>query len=83
MSVRSLHALFDDADESVAGLVRGERLAHCLQDLQRPGSGSVSEIAFRWGFRDAAHFSRVFKRAYGETPRAVRQAASAQLATRG
>jgi AraC family transcriptional regulator, positive regulator of tynA and feaB len=75
MSVRALHALFEDTDDSVAALVRSERLARCSEDLQRPGAGSVTDIAFRWGFTDAAHFSRVFKRAYGATPTEVRRAA--------
>ena len=73
MSVRALHALFEDVDESVAGLVRSERLLG--QDLQRVNGGSVTDIAFRWGFCDAAHFSRVFKRAFGVTPSDVRQQA--------
>ncbi len=68
MSVRALHALFEDTDASVATLVRTERLARCREDLQRPNGGSVTEIAFRWGFCDAAHFSRVFKREFGVTP---------------
>jgi AraC family transcriptional regulator, positive regulator of tynA and feaB len=76
MSVRALHALFEDADTSVAGLVRSERLARCLEDLQRPNGGSVTDIAFRWGFCDAAHFSRVFKREYGATPSEIRQTAT-------
>ena len=75
MSVRALHALFEDVDASVAGLVRSERLARCLEDLQRPNGGSVTDIAFRWGFCDAAHFSRVFKRAFGVTPSEVRHQA--------
>ena len=75
ISVRSLHALFEDAADSVAGLVRRERLARCLADLELPSGGSVTEIAFRWGFRDAAHFSRAFKRAFDVTPSEVRRAA--------
>jgi AraC family transcriptional regulator, positive regulator of tynA and feaB len=75
ISVRALHALFEDVDESVAGLVRSERLGRCLEDLQRPNGGSVTDIAFRWGFCDAAHFSRVFKRAFGTTPSDVRHEA--------
>jgi AraC family transcriptional activator of tynA and feaB len=73
VSVRALHALFEDCDESVAALVRRERLERCFEDLRQPNGGSVTSIAFRWGFCDAAHFSRVFKQAYGMTPRAVRQ----------
>jgi AraC-like DNA-binding protein len=75
MSVRALHALFEDVDASVAGLVRSERLNRCLEDLQRSNGGSVTDIAFRWGFCDAAHFSRVFKREFDATPSEVRQAA--------
>jgi AraC-like DNA-binding protein len=77
MSVRTLHALFEDVDASVASLVRRERLARCLEDLQQPNGGSVTEIAFRWGFCDAAHFSRVFKREFGATPSEIRHAALA------
>lgn len=82
MSVRALHALFEDADESVAGLVRSERLARCMEDLQRPNCGSVTDIAFRWGFCDAAHFSRVFKREFGVTPSEVRHTALGQTESR-
>jgi AraC family transcriptional activator of tynA and feaB len=75
MSVRTLHALFEDVDASVAGLVRTERLTRCLEDLRQRNGGSVTDIAFRWGFCDAAHFSRVFKREFGATPSEIRQAA--------
>ena len=75
ISVRALHALFEDVDESVAGLVRSERLARCLEDLQQRNGGSVTEIAFRWGFCETAHFSRVFKRRFGVTPSEVRHMA--------
>jgi AraC family transcriptional regulator, positive regulator of tynA and feaB len=79
ISVRALHALFEDSGESVAGLVRHERLARCRDDLGRISGGSVTEIAFRWGFRDAAHFSRVFKREFGLTPSEERHAALARI----
>ena len=82
MSVRALHALFEDTDASVATLVRTERLARCREDLQQANGGSVTEIAFRWGFCDAAHFSRVFKRQFGATPSEVRHAAIAAQALR-
>jgi len=75
ISVRTLHSLFEDAGVSVSGLVRAERLARCMEDLRRPEGGSVTDIAFRWGFSDAAHFSRVFKRHFGLTPSEVRHAA--------
>lgn len=77
ISLRALHALFEDSGESVAALVRQSRLARCLEDLRQPTAGSVTEIAFRWGFSDAAYFSHVFKRAYGVTPSEIRRAALA------
>lgn len=80
MSVRTLHALFEDGDASVAAIVREERLQRCLEDLQRRNGGTVTDIAFRWGFCDAAHFSRVFKRKFGVTPSEVRHAALADAA---
>ena len=75
MSIRALHALFEQGDESVAELIRNERLQRCLEDVQQRNGGSITEIAFRWGFCDAAHFSRVFKRRFGATPSEVRHAA--------
>lgn len=75
ISIRGLHALFEEADASVAVLVRNERLVRCLEDLQQRNSGSITDIAYRWAFCDAAHFSRVFKRKFGVTPSEVRHAA--------
>jgi AraC-like DNA-binding protein len=40
-----------------------------LSNAQR--SETVTEVAFRWGFNDAAHFSRRFKQAFGVTPSSV------------
>jgi AraC family transcriptional regulator, positive regulator of tynA and feaB len=77
VSLRTLHAVFEDTDESVASLVRRSRLARCREDLTEPTAGSVTEIAFRWGFSDATHFSHVFKREYGISPREVRRSALA------
>jgi AraC-like DNA-binding protein len=33
----------------------------------------ISHIAHRWGFADLAHFSRLFKAAYGEAPSVYRR----------
>ncbi|WP_214408283.1 helix-turn-helix domain-containing protein [Pseudonocardia lacus] len=73
VSLRTLHAAFADTDESVAALVRRSRLARCREDLLAPTGGTVTEIAFRWGFTDATHFSHVFKREYGHSPREARR----------
>lgn len=39
------------------------------KELLRYGTLSVAEIAHRCGFEDASHFSRVFRREVGSTPR--------------
>ncbi|MET7471183.1 helix-turn-helix domain-containing protein [Micromonospora sp. NPDC005686] len=74
ISLRSLHRLFEDEETTVAAYIRDERLARCRRDLTDPALGdrSIQVIAARWGFRDKAHFSRVFRAAQGETPQAYR-----------
>ncbi|WP_306839309.1 helix-turn-helix domain-containing protein [Catenuloplanes nepalensis] len=64
LSVRRLHRLFEDEPLTVAALIRTRRLRRCHADLA--GSGrTVAAVAFRWGFADPAHFSRLFKATYG------------------
>jgi AraC-like DNA-binding protein len=70
VSLRQLHKLFHAERVTVAGWVRQRRLERCRLDLLDPGQRArpVSAIAARWGLPNAAHFSRLFKRAYGVTP---------------
>ena len=76
MSTRQLHNIFHEADTTVAGWIRTRRLEHCRRDLRDPilGDRPVGAIAARWGFLDAAHFSRTFRLAFGEPPSAYRRA---------
>jgi AraC-like DNA-binding protein len=78
VSVRYLHKLFQEHDMTVAGWIRGRRLDRCRRDLVDPTlwARPVSAIAARWGFADSAHFSRVFRAAYGIPPREYRQRAA-------
>ncbi|REE98748.1 helix-turn-helix domain-containing protein [Thermomonospora umbrina] len=71
VSVRSLQKLFADQGLTVAGVIRRERLEQCRRRLEDPAhaESSITEIAYRAGFRDSAHFSRAFKAAYGTSPR--------------
>ncbi|MDX2681609.1 AraC family transcriptional regulator [Streptomyces sp. NY05-11A] len=39
------------------------------------GSRTIAAVAGRWGFLSAAHFSRVFRSAYGLSPREWRDIA--------
>ena len=75
ISTRHLHALFHQADTTVSTWIRERRLERCRNDLIDPvlADRTVSAIAARWGFTDAAHFSRVFKTAYGVSPSELRR----------
>jgi AraC-like DNA-binding protein len=78
MSARTLDRLFADQPWSVSGLIRHERLEAVRRDLEDPAfrHRSVAVLAARWGFVDAAHFSRVFRQHYGYSPSQRRPAAS-------
>jgi transcriptional regulator GlxA family with amidase domain len=70
VSVRQLHRLFAREGLTFAGWVREQRLRRCRDDLADPRLShlTVAEIAARWGFRSAAHFSRAFEARYAITP---------------
>ncbi|MGH4026951.1 MAG: helix-turn-helix domain-containing protein [Pseudonocardiaceae bacterium] len=74
ISVRSLHRLFRDSDNTVTRWIQACRLDRCRRDLLDPRSNAlpVHAIAARWGIPDAAHFNRAFRRAYGISPQAYR-----------
>lgn len=74
ISIRHLHALFAEHDTTVSTVIRNRRLERARTDLTDPSllSRTVAAIAARWGFVDAAHFSRVFKQTYGISPSELR-----------
>jgi AraC-like DNA-binding protein len=74
VSARYIQKLFQQASLSFSQYLRQRRLEHCRADLGSltHRNLSISEICFRWGFNDAAHFSRSFRADYGVTPRAYR-----------
>lgn len=71
MSVRYLHKLFELEGATVGGWIRMQRLERCRKDLLRSPALriGVATVARRWGFVSPSHFSRVFRAAYGMTPR--------------
>jgi AraC-like DNA-binding protein len=75
ISVRYLHKLFHEEGTSVARWVRERRLDNCRRDLEDPALAQreVQAIARRWGFDDAAHFTKIFKASFGEPPGAYRR----------
>jgi AraC-like DNA-binding protein len=74
MSPRTLDRLFVGQAWSVSGYIRHERLEAVRRDLENPAlrHRSVSALAARWCFFDAAHFSRLFRDAYGYPPSQAR-----------
>jgi AraC family transcriptional regulator, positive regulator of tynA and feaB len=76
ISTRQLHRVFEQGGLMVERWIWQERLARCRQHLLQSPGASVSAIAFQWGFNDAAHFSRAFRRRYGMSPRQLRRAAA-------
>lgn len=76
ISVRYLQYLFSEEGTTVSEYIRSRRMEHCAIDLSDPAQAdlSVQQIAHRWGFADASHFSKVFKRRFGSSPRQFRLA---------
>ncbi|MEV4255670.1 helix-turn-helix domain-containing protein [Spirillospora sp. NPDC049652] len=83
ISLRYLHKLFEGENATVSRWIQRRRLEECRRDLSLHGNATIAAVAHRWGFTSAAHFSRVFRAAYGMTPREWRatQEASQQPAT--
>jgi len=74
ISVRQLHRLFEREEMTVTELIRTRRLEGCRHDLADPllRDRSISAVAARWGIPDSAKFSRMFRAAYGVSPREYR-----------
>lgn len=84
VSTRYLQKLFAEAGNSFSHYLRTRRLDRCRADLVSPlhAELSISEICFRWGFNSSAHFSRVFHREYGMSPRDYRHITGGSLPRR-
>jgi transcriptional regulator GlxA family with amidase domain len=71
MSVRSLHASFQEAfGESPMAHLRRIRLDHVRAELLsgRDPEVRVTEVAMRWGFFHPSRFAQQYKERYGELP---------------
>ncbi|QXI03746.1 AraC family transcriptional regulator [Pseudomonas tensinigenes] len=53
---------------SIVAYQRQVRLERAYEDLKRRGSGSVTEVALRFGFSNVGRFCRYFQGAYGVSP---------------
>ncbi|MGH8598624.1 MAG: helix-turn-helix domain-containing protein, partial [Gammaproteobacteria bacterium] len=74
ISPRYLQRLFEAGGTSFSEYVRERRLERCHSDLKNPklAHETITDLCFRYGFNDAAHFSRAFKERYGTSPRTYR-----------
>ncbi|MFB7598229.1 helix-turn-helix domain-containing protein [Streptomyces sp. NPDC056160] len=77
ISPRYLHVLFEGEDTTVHRLIQRRRIEECARELLRRGheGRTISAVARGWGFRNAAHFSRVFKSVLGCSPSQWRDSA--------
>jgi acetamidase/formamidase/AraC-like DNA-binding protein len=75
ISERYLQKLFEGIGDNFTRYVRERRLQRAWADLSNPAEAhrSISEIAYRYGFGDSAHFSRTFRHRFGLSPREFRQ----------
>lgn len=78
VSTRHLQNVFREEGTTVAAWIKSRRLERCRRELTDPvhSARSISAIAARWGFLDAAHFSRAFKASYGQSPSEYRASCS-------
>jgi AraC-like DNA-binding protein len=74
VSLRTLHRTFAESDESVMAYVRRRRLDHArIEMTTQDSSVTITYLAARWQFADAAHFSRAFRQRFGLTPTQYRK----------
>lgn len=78
MSPDHLSRLFRHEPMPLSRMIWQQRLTACRRELADPSMAhrSVSDIAFSWGFSEAAHFSRSFREQFGMSPREWRQTVS-------
>ncbi len=69
MSLRYLHLLFEGCDMSVSEWIWNRRLQLAYDQLSRGHGRSVTSVAYDHGFNSSAHFSTLFRRKYGISPR--------------
>ena len=80
MSLRQVHAVFGQSGTSLNRWIWSERLDRIAAELRNPvlRHKPVSGIAFDWGYKEAAHFSRQFRARFGVTPSHYRGASLRQ-----
>ncbi|MCK0198526.1 acetamidase/formamidase family protein [Ancylobacter sp. 6x-1] len=75
ISERYLQKVLGEGGDNFSHYVRERRLQRAWHDLANPAEAAVpiSDVAYRYGFADSAHFSRLFRERFGMPPREFRR----------
>jgi AraC family transcriptional activator of tynA and feaB len=78
ISRRTLYSAFATISETPAKAIQHARLSYAYEVLRdrTPDSHNITDLAMNAGFADAAHFCRVYKKKFGETPTGTRNGQS-------
>ena len=81
ISERYQRMLFASTGTTLSKYILNKRLELCREALENPDlcDNSISQIAFNYGFNDAAKFSRKFKERYGVSPKEFRRRKQQEL----
>jgi acetamidase/formamidase/AraC-like DNA-binding protein len=76
LSARYLQKLFKNSGTTFSEYLKSRRIQHCCIDLANPALAqfSIAQLCYRWGFNDAANFSRTFSQFMGMSPKSYRAA---------
>lgn len=77
ISTRYLHKLFRAEGATVTEWIINRRLERSADDLLI-SEASVTDIAFKWGFKALGHYSRTFKARFGQSPTEYRRTVAAR-----
>jgi AraC-like DNA-binding protein len=74
ISLRYLHKLFSDTQTSVSEYIREQKLQKCHRELTDPArsASSIKSVAMHCGFASQAHFSKLYKKRFGVSPKSAR-----------
>ena len=73
VSLRQLYRIAAGASCTPSALIWQRRLQRARELLAGSPHIPITEVAFSCGFKDGAHFSRSYRKAFGQTPRASRR----------
>jgi AraC-like DNA-binding protein len=78
ISERHLYNILGASGITLADWIRKQRLERCRNDIAASAfhATPIASIARGWGFTDPSSFTRMFKNAYGMSPREWRQQAN-------